>query len=265
MAAAIEAAPKVNVGCFLIFTNRSKPTGEVMGEPDNQKLWRDTLRCQECENICENDGTIMITIDLGGGKHQDPTTTGREDRHIGACNVGNLGQPGNESLILKLAKGKLHKFYLDFVWCQDHYFKERIPSSFYSRSLVWIAGLLHEDGFILLPLIATVLVGVLKAQVELAPILAIGFLTEQKAQDLTLCKATANIDKDNTVQSKLGKKKNQVDALGVTLAQVNQRIQDTDEFGFKAKVNKYFQDNSLSQFKFIQMTSSKGEPKSSYM
>jgi hypothetical protein len=202
---------------------------------------------------------------LGGGKHQDPTTTGREDRHIGACNVGNLGQPGNDSLILQLAQGKLHEFYLDFVWCQDHYYEERIPPSFYSRSLVWIAGLLHEDGFILFPLIATVLVGVLKAQVQLAPVLVIRFLVEQQAKNLTLCKATANIDKDKTVQSKLGKKKNQVDDLGVTHAQVKQRIQDTDKCGFKAQVNKYFKDNSLGQFTFIQMTRYKGEPKRSYM
>jgi hypothetical protein len=43
MAAAIELAPKVHVGCFLIFTNRSKPTDEVLDDPNNQKLWRDTL------------------------------------------------------------------------------------------------------------------------------------------------------------------------------------------------------------------------------
>jgi hypothetical protein len=207
----------------------------------------------------------MITIDLVGAKHQDPTTAGREDRHIGGCNVGNLGQPGSDSLILQLAQGKLQEFYFDFVWCQDQYYDHRIPPTFYSRSLVWVAGLLHEDGFILLPLIATVLVGVLQAQGKLALVLEISFLTEEQAENLTLIKATANIDSDKKVQSKLGKKKNQVSDLGVTFAQVCQHILDTDDSSFKADVKNYFKANSLEKFKFIKMTKYKGEPKRSYM
>jgi hypothetical protein len=37
MAEAIQVALKVHMGCFLIFTNRSKLTDKVLDEPDNQK------------------------------------------------------------------------------------------------------------------------------------------------------------------------------------------------------------------------------------
>jgi hypothetical protein len=243
------------VGLCMIFSDCATAyTDVIRSTTHSPKEKRDTARCLRLEEILSErgNGGEMITIDYKGTGMGEDGIRGRTDRHI-SCDINYLGKRDSGSLVLETARGRIREVYLDFVWCNGAYYESNIRETFYRNSLLWLAELLCAGGSIFLPLIPSVLFGLLEAEQFLVSALQVTFLDETQSKDLCLVQATNSIP-EKVFRELLEKEPQQERMLGCTRALFLQKIPNTQSNEFRRRAMQLFDDHQVQEKIFIKLT-----------
>jgi hypothetical protein len=108
-----------------------------------------------------------------------------------------------------------------------------------------------DNGFFLLPLIPTILVGVLRAESVLAPMFELSFVNQNEAKLYLLVAATDAIREEHL--DIFEKEKNQEQKIECTPMQLDARLPGTDP-GVRKRVREFHSQHGLDGFKFLKLS-----------
>jgi hypothetical protein len=179
-----------------------------------------------------------------------------DSRHIAADLNSISDQTINKIMVLTLGR-KFEEITLDYCWCENAYYADRIRASFFHNSLPLLSKLLTETGSIFLPSIPWFILQTYKARVELNSLFKnVEFVDLETARKVVaIVKGHDSITA--TAMEELGKGANQLEKIRASMASVKSQVASTSAANERRCLENYvsniLQGRPLESIKLIRL------------
>ncbi len=174
----------------------------------------------------------MYTIDL-----LQPEGT-NQSRHTQA-DLSKISEKTIERIIQQTNGTKFHEISLDFCWCENSYYSERMKESFFNCSLPLLSKLLTDTGSIFLPFIPCFIARTYAYRFHLQKSFKeVKYLNlETVRQNVSIVKGHESVS--HNVMGQLGKESKQLDRIQTSITAVHSELSPTGALMEKKQLNKY--------------------------
>jgi hypothetical protein len=162
----------------------------------------------------------VFTVDL-----RKPELT-NDSRHI-AADLNSISDQTIDKILVLTSGRKFEEITLDYCWCENAYYADRIRASFFHNSLPLLSNLLTDTGSIFLPSIPWFILKTYEARVGLRGIFKnMEFLDMETAGEVVaIVKGHDSISA--TEMEDLGKGANQLEKICATMVSVKSQVAST--------------------------------------